>query len=70
MTLQQIAYIKANFKGLKLMKDLTWMFNNKEWASAFKIELLVTFELERLMNYIRKEDIIAFIGKNGILHVQ
>lgn len=70
MTLQQIAYIKANFKGLKMIKSLTWMYTNKDWATVFEIELLLTTELEPLMDYIKKEGLIAFIGRRGRIHIQ
>lgn len=70
MTLQQIAHIKATYKGLKLMKfPLTRMYTDEKWAAVFKIEILHSTELEPLMDYIKKEDISAFIG-NGNLFLQ
>lgn len=70
MTLQQIAYIKANFKGLKLIKNMTWMFTNKDWAAIFKIEMLYSTEFKPFTDYIEKEDLICWIGKEGRIHIQ
>ena len=69
MTLQQIAYIKATYKGLKLMRSGTKMFTNKDWGATFKIIMLCSSEFEPLMDYIKKEDLLAFIG-SGNLYLQ
>lgn len=69
MTLQQIAHIKATYKGLKLMRTGTKMFTNKDWAATFKIVMLCSDELEPLIDYIKKENLIAFIG-SGNLYLQ
>lgn len=66
MTLQQIAYIKANFKNLRIQKEGTGMFTNKDWASAFEINIICADQLRALMKYCTDNNILFFIGKNGI----
>lgn len=51
------------------MRTGTKMFTNKEWAATFKIVMLCSDELEPLMDYIKKEDLLAFIG-SGNLYLQ
>ncbi len=51
------------------MRTGTKMFTNKDWGAAFKIEMLYTSELESLIDYIKKEDLLAFIG-SGNLYLQ
>lgn len=51
------------------MRTGTKMFTNKDWGAAFKIEMLCTSELESLIDYIKKENLLAFIG-SGNLYLQ
>lgn len=51
------------------MRTGTKMFTNKDWGAEFKIVMLCSSELEPLMNYIKKEDLLAFIG-SGKLYLQ
>lgn len=51
------------------MRTGTKMFTNKDWGAQFKIIMLCSTELEPLMDYIKKEDLLAFIG-SGNLYLQ
>lgn len=51
------------------MRSGTKMFTNKDWGAAFKIIMLCSTELESLIDYIKKEDLMAFIG-SGNLYLQ
>lgn len=69
MTLQQIAYIKSTYKGLKIVKRNTNMYTNKSWASVFEIDMLHTEEITKLFKYLNSTDLLYFIG-NGKLFIQ
>ena len=61
--------IKSEFKGLKLNKSVTGMFDNKDWACVFEIKFMNDEEVEKLISYLKFNRLIWFIGRTGV-HIQ
>lgn len=66
MTLHQIIHIKKTYTGLKIQKNVTKMYNNKDWGATFTIDILHSFELKTLIEYCEEEKIWVFIGRDNI----
>ena len=69
MTFKQIREIKAKFAGLTLNPYQTYMFNNTQWASLWKINFLMKSDIENLFKYLDDKGLSYFFGRAG-LHIQ
>lgn len=66
MTFKQIRAIKAKFEGLTLVTNRTYMFNNEQWSSLWKINFLQEQDMKDLINYLDDNNLSYFWGRAGL----